>query len=376
MPYFWAYRLFYFHCYGEIETFMKQNWYKILAVLLMIYIIIAGMLIPLGPGIIGANHGNSSSALAGELVQMKVTGYNTHYTAGKNKAFLAVKLKNEDTRYTIPAENITVIDDQHLVVQFKLPSKSPFSETTEAGIFIDNKADGYSILPSALFINPVGKLTDERVWESSAELNLNARPGVRFPFRNILIETIRNTHYHVSIWMAMFVLLTAAAVYSLLAAFKEEPEYDFRASSITSIAFTFGLMGLATGSIWAKYTWGAYWTNDIKLNMTALSMMIYAAYFILRSSMPDEERKAKVSGIYNVFAFVAMIPLLFVIPRLQDSLHPGNGGNPALGGEDLDNTLRMVFYPAIIGWTLLGFWIANLYYRYKKLNYKYLFETA
>ena len=39
--------------------------------------------------------------------------------------------------------------------------------------------------------------------------------------------------------------------------------------------------------------------------------------------------------------FVALIPLVFIIPRLTDSLHPGNGGNPALGGEDLDHTLRL-----------------------------------
>ena len=355
---------------------MKQNWYKILAVILMIYIIIAGMLIPLGPGIVGASHSNSSSIAAGEALSLKVTGYNSHYTAGPNTAYLAVKLPDDDQRYTIAAQRIKVINDQELEIEFKIPGKSPFVETKEAGLFINNATDGYSILPSAVFISPIGNFTKGGTWDKGAELNLNARPGVRFPFRNILIETIRNTHYHVSIWMAMFILLTVAAVYSLLAAFKEEPIYDFHASSITSVAFTFGLMGLATGSVWAKYTWGAFWTNDIKLNMTALSMMIYAAYFILRSSMPDEEKKAKVSGIYNVFAFVAMIPLLFVIPRLQDSLHPGNGGNPAFGGEDLDNTLRMVFYPAIIAWTLLGFWIANLYFRFKKLNYKYLFESV
>ncbi len=71
--------------------------------------------------------------------------------------------------------------------------------------------------------------------------------------------------------------------------------------------------------------------------------------------------------MYNVFAFVALIPLIFVIPRLTDSLHPGAGGNPALGGEDLDNTMRMIFYPAIIGWTLLGAWMAQLNYRIDRL---------
>ena len=62
--------------------------------------------------------------------------------------------------------------------------------------------------------------------------------------------------------------------------------------------------------------------------------------------------------------------LVMVIPRFSDSLHPGNGGNPAFAGEDLDNTLRAVLYPAIIAYTLLGLWMADLYYRYLHLEYK------
>jgi heme exporter protein C len=57
-----------------------------------------------------------------------------------------------------------------------------------------------------------------------------------------------------------------------------------------------------------------------------------------------------------------------VLPRMTDSLHPGNGGNPGFGGYDLDNTMKIVFYPAILGWTLLGAWLANLGIRYQKLK--------
>jgi heme exporter protein C len=67
---------------------------------------------------------------------------------------------------------------------------------------------------------------------------------------------------------------------------------------------------------------------------------------------------------YNIFAFVMLIPLLFIVPRLTDSLHPGNGGNPAMGGEDLDQTMRWVFYPAVVGWILLGMWVSQLKARY------------
>jgi len=98
------------------------------------------------------------------------------------------------------------------------------------------------------------------------------------------------------------------------------------------------------------------------------------AFFVLRSSFDDEDKKARISNVYNVFAFSTLIPLLFVIPRLYDSLHPGNGGNPGLGTEDLDNTMRMVLYPAVFGWLLLGLWMAQLLKRMSALRDKLYFS--
>jgi heme exporter protein C len=63
-----------------------------------------------------------------------------------------------------------------------------------------------------------------------------------------------------------------------------------------------------------------------------------------------------------------LIPLLFILPRLTDSLHPGNGGNPGFNTYDLDLNMRKVFYPAVIGWALLGFWITDLRNRIGKIE--------
>jgi heme exporter protein C len=89
-------------------------------------------------------------------------------------------------------------------------------------------------------------------------------------------------------------------------------------------------------------------------------MLTYLAYLVLRNSIEDEEKRARVSAVYNIFSFPVFVVLIFVLPRLTDSLHPGNGGNPGFNSYDLDNRLRLVFYPAVIGWTLLGFWISNI----------------
>jgi heme exporter protein C len=98
------------------------------------------------------------------------------------------------------------------------------------------------------------------------------------------------------------------------------------------------------------------------------------AYLVLRSSTLDLEKRGRLSSVYSIFAFAVLIPLIFVIPRLTSSLHPGNGGNPALGGEDLDNTLRMFFYPSIIALILIGTWIASLLYRSDLIEDKVMSE--
>jgi heme exporter protein C len=72
--------------------------------------------------------------------------------------------------------------------------------------------------------------------------------------------------------------------------------------------------------------------------------------------------------VYNVFAFVLMIVFIGILPRMTDSVHPGNGGNPAFGNYDLDNGMRLVFYPAVLGWIFTGWWIATLRVRLARLT--------
>ena len=117
-----------------------------------------------------------------------------------------------------------------------------------------------------------------------------------------------------------------------------------------------------------KFTWGTYWTNDPKLNGSALGLLIYFSYFVLRGSVKDELNKAKISSVYNIFAFAMLIPLIFILPRMTDSLHPGNGGNPGFNVYDMNSQLRIVFYPAVIGFILLGIWITNIRVKIKFLN--------
>ena len=101
-----------------------------------------------------------------------------------------------------------------------------------------------------------------------------------------------------------------------------------------------------------------------------MAILVYFAYFILRNSIPDIDKRARVSAVYNVFAYAMLFPSIWIVPRLLPSLHPGQEGNPALNFNDIDARMRMVFYPAVIGWTLLGVWIATLKIRLTILREK------
>lgn len=180
------------------------------------------------------------------------------------------------------------------------------------------------------------------------------------PRLHILNESIRNTFFHVPMWLGMMILLLISAIYSVIYLKKPSAHYDCYASEFAKAGVLFGVLGVITGMIWAKFTWGSPWSGDPKQNNAAIALLIYFAYLLLRGSLKDPQQRARIGAVYNVLAFATLIPLLYILPGMTDSLHPGSGGNAAFGDIDLDNRLRAVFYPAVIGWTLLGVWLATL----------------
>jgi heme exporter protein C len=194
----------------------------------------------------------------------------------------------------------------------------------------------------------------------------------KVPRLDILNETIRNVYYHVPLWFAMLFMMGVSVVFSIRSLSSGDGAHDRKAVSAAVTGMFLSIPGMLTGSLWARFTWGTWWTfQDPKLNGVAISMLIYLAYFILRSSVDDSLKRARLSAVYNVFAFVMMLVFIMVLPRLTDSLHPGNGGNPAFGKYDLDDRMRMVFYPAVIGWMLFSYWLYNLTSRISAIKDKY-----
>ncbi|MCG8341115.1 MAG: cytochrome c biogenesis protein [Cytophagales bacterium] len=184
----------------------------------------------------------------------------------------------------------------------------------------------------------------------------------------ILNETIRGLYFHVPMWFGMMLLLFISFIFSIRYIHQGDLAFDDKAAAFASVGIVFGLLGMLTGMIWAQFTWGIPWSNDPKQNASAIVLFIYLAYGVVRNSFEDEQRRARISAVYNTLAFAILIPLLIILPRFTDSLHPGSGGNPGFNAYDLDHRLRWVFYPAVVGWFLLGMWIAKLIANFRFLK--------
>ena len=190
-----------------------------------------------------------------------------------------------------------------------------------------------------------------------------------------LQESIRNLFFHVPMWFTMMTLFTVSTIYSIRYLRSQNPVHDDYAVEYARTGIIFGVLGLITGAIWANYQWGSPWSGDPKQNGAAIALLIYLAYFVLRGSMNDVDKRSRISAVYNIFAYAMLFPTIWILPRMTESLHPGglgSEGNPGLNPNDTSPQMEMVFLPAIIGWILLGVWIATLRVRLRLITEKKL----
>ena len=331
---------------------MKHWWWKVLAVGLLLFASIAALRVPLAPALVHV----SPDRIAPGRVELAITGYNTQFAEGA-----VVRLTNEGQ--TVCASGVSVQGPTHLLARFEVPAGLKANLT-------DVAVDGLAY-KGALFTEGrgAGIASQECPTRLDAANSFPERTPFAFPNRSILYESIRNLHFHVPMWFAMIALMGISVFHSIRTLGSDSLDHDLAAVSAARTGLVFCGLGLMTGALWARATWGAFWTNDVKLNGAAVTALIYLAYLVLRGSVPDAHKRARLAAIYNIFAFVLLVLFLFVVPRLNaiDSLHPGNGGNSGFGDLDLDNRLRIIFYPAVLGWVLLGVWMAHLKQRAARL---------
>jgi heme exporter protein C len=332
---------------------MKHWWWKFLAVALVLAASITALRTPLAPAIV---HVEPATLQPGIRHAIEVLGYRTQFVPNEVVAYI------ENGGQFVPAGRVDVIDDTHARIHMYVPEglREDMSD-----LLVTAPGAGTMRLFDA-FYNPVKG--SGATHDIASEMTVHRRGGFFFPNRNLLYETIRNLNFHVPMWFTMMLLQTVSLVFSILVLRSGAELHDRGAVAAVRVSLLFAFLGLITGSIWARATWGGWWTSDAKLNGAAVTVLIYLAYLVLRGSVTDPAKRARLSAIYNVFAYVLMLLFIMALPRMTASLHPGSGGNPAFSQYDLDSSLRPVFYAAVLGWMGIGAWLLNLRYRLARLE--------
>ncbi len=329
-----------------------KHWWKFLGIGLLLIASIAALRVPLAPALV---HVWPDRITPGP-VELAITGYNTEFHEGT-----VVRITNAGQH--VCATSVVVKDATHLTAHVEVPAGMKANLTDVAVDDLEYKG--------ALFTEALGSGIVSQECATGIDNRNSFPPNARFTFpnRSILYESIRNLHFHVPMWFTMIVLMGISVFQSIKVLGSNSLDRDLAAEMAARMGLVFCVLGLITGALWARATWGAFWTNDVKLNGAAVTGLIYVAYLVLRGSVQDAHKRARLAAIYNIFAFVLLVLFLFVVPRLNaiDSLHPGNGGNSGFNDLDLDSRLRTIFYPAVLGWILLGCWMYDLRVRAARL---------
>jgi heme exporter protein C len=149
-------------------------------------------------------------------------------------------------------------------------------------------------------------------------------------------EVQRIFYFHVaSAWVGFFAFfITFLAGIGYLA--RGERRWDILALSSVEIGLTFITMTVITGSLWAKPAWGAYWTWEPRLTISAVQLLIYVAYGMLRAAIDSPEQKARFAAVYGIVAFVT-VPLSWFAIRWWRTIHP----DILTSGEGMATTPKM-----------------------------------
>lgn len=142
------------------------------------------------------------------------------------------------------------------------------------------------------------------------------------PPQQALGEASRIFYFHVpQAWVSVL-----AFIFSMVASIrylaKGKMIDDDRAKVAAQLGLMFCFLAAVTGAVFAKVTWGQFWNWDPRQTSIFVLLLIYGAYFALRSALDTPEKRARLAAVYSIFAFITVPFLMFVVPRVMPSLHP------------------------------------------------------
>lgn len=190
---------------------------------------------------------------------------------------------------------------------------------------------------------------------------------LKAPLVPVLEETTRVLYFHIPAAWLTVVALGWSMINSVIYLVKRDLKADDHAAAAAELGLIFCVGATVSGALWAKAMWGAYWNWDPRETSIFFILLLYTAYLALRGSIEGEEKRARLSAIYSVVAFVAVPFLIFVVPRMYSTLHPDPIIN-SRGKVDMDPMIKWCFMSMLLGFTGLYVWLQALRVRVTRLE--------
>jgi heme exporter protein C len=145
-------------------------------------------------------------------------------------------------------------------------------------------------------------------------------------------------YFHLPSWIAMFAAFFIVLIGNVAYLTSRSPKWDWLAVAGAEVGVVCCTIGLITGPLWGKPAWGIWWTWDARLTSTFILWLLYIAYLLLRDMIEDAERRARISAVFGLFAFLD-VPMVYVSNRFWRTQHPtpvffggpGSGIDPTMG---------------------------------------------
>ncbi len=200
----------------------------------------------------------------------------------------------------------------------------------------------------------------------------NPQQWYEFPYIPGLEDKARILFFHVpTAWVTVVAFIISMA-FGIRYLAKRNMLDDIRSASSAGLGVMFCILATVTGAIWAKFNWGSFWNWDPRQTSIFILLLVYGAYFALRSALDSEEKRATLSAVYAILAGVTVPFFVFIMPRIMTGLHPGSRGDPEGAGPVLEfkmsPSMLFVFLASLFGFSMLYFWLWNLRVRVGKLE--------
>jgi heme exporter protein C len=194
----------------------------------------------------------------------------------------------------------------------------------------------------------------------------NPQAWYEFPFIKGLEENAKIIFFHVpTAWLTVIAFLMTA-IYSIKYLRKKNLDDDAKSYAAAQLGIIFCILATVTGAVWAKFAWGSFWSWDPRQTSIFALLLIYGAWFALRSSIESEEKRATLSSVYAIIAFVTVPFFIFIMPRIMTGLHPGSADDTNAGPVvdfKMNANMQLIFFLSLIGFTILYFWMWRLGYK-------------